>query len=81
MNMIMSSFGMKIGMFMGLSMLVIAYTALFFGHGVPIVDLMASLYLGYAVSLMGGVIGFVWGFVHGYILGLISDNLGDRLIK
>jgi len=66
-----SNLAVSLGVVFGLSMLVFAYMSMFFGVGAPIVALMASLYHGYAVSYMGGLIGFMWGFVHGYVVGVV----------
>jgi hypothetical protein len=41
------------------------------GYGEPIVGLLASMYLGYAATLKGILIGAVWGFIDGAIGGAI----------
>ena len=41
------------------------------GWGAAIVDVFASLYIGYSASFLGGVIGFIWGFVDGAIFGAL----------
>lgn len=42
-----------------------------FGWGARIVDVMSSLYIGYAPTFIGGIIGGIWGFFDGAIGGLI----------
>lgn len=42
-----------------------------FGWGTKFVESMASVYIGFAPTFLGGVIGAVWGFVDGAIGGAI----------
>jgi len=42
-----------------------------FGWGVALVDVLASLYLGYGASIVGAIIGAVWAFVDGIIAGVV----------
>jgi len=42
-----------------------------FGWGTGVVEMMSSIYLGFAPSVLGGIIGAVWGFIDGAIGGAI----------
>jgi len=41
------------------------------GWGVKFVEVMGSVYLGFAPSFLGGILGAVWGFVDGAIGGAV----------
>lgn len=75
-----SKMGVTVGMYWGVSLLFLAYVSLAFGVGAPIVVMLGSLYHGYAVSLVGGLIGFVLGFVHGYFVGVLG-NFAMKYVK
>jgi fructose-specific phosphotransferase system IIC component len=32
---------------------------------------LATFYLGYEVSWLGGIVGFFWGFVDGFVAGFL----------
>lgn len=42
-----------------------------FHWGVDIVEVMSSLYIGFATTFLGGIIGALWGFVDGVICGIL----------
>lgn len=42
-----------------------------FGWGVSLVSPIASLYIGYAPTLLGSLVGFIWAFVDGFIGGAL----------
>ena len=42
-----------------------------FGWGTDLVTALASLYIGYAASVVGAIIGVVWAFIDGFIAGVI----------
>jgi hypothetical protein len=69
----MSRLGVDIGVIWGVNLLLLAYASMLFGIGGPVVAGLATLYMGYAATFVGGLIGFVLGFVHGYILGVVSN--------
>lgn len=45
------------------------------GWGMKLVEVLSSLYLGYAPTFLGGVIGGLWGFVDGFFAGLVVSLL------
>lgn len=65
------SYGIKLGLIFGLTMLSLAFLSMGLGLGEPIVVLLASLYKGYAATLVGAIIGLFWGFIHGYVVGAV----------
>ncbi|GAB4228477.1 MAG: bacteriophage holin [Chlamydiales bacterium] len=46
-----------------------------FGWGNAFVEVMASIYVGYEASFLGGIIGAMWGFLDGLIFGLIFGSV------
>jgi hypothetical protein len=52
-----------------------------FGWGTKIVEVLSSLYIGYAPTWLGGIIGAAWGFVDGAIGGLIIALVYNALVK
>jgi len=42
-----------------------------FGWGAMLVEALASLYIGYGASFLGGIIGGLWAFVDGAIAGAL----------
>ncbi|MGB2768459.1 MAG: bacteriophage holin [Candidatus Zixiibacteriota bacterium] len=42
-----------------------------FGWGTRVVEVMSSVYIGYAPCFVGGLIGALWGFLDGAVGGLI----------
>jgi len=52
-----------------------------FGWGMAFVKVFSSLYLGYAASFGGAVIGAIWAFVDGYVAGFVVGWLYNRLAK
>jgi len=62
--------GMGIGVLWAFYVLFIGITAIF-GWGNALVEVLASLYIGYGASIVGAVIGAVWGFIDGFIAGLV----------
>jgi hypothetical protein len=51
-------------------MLCIGWTSMF-GWGTRVVEVMSSVYIGYAPCFVGGIIGALWGFLDGAVGGLI----------
>lgn len=64
------SFALAWGVSFGLYGLFLGWAAMF-GWGTGIVDAVSSLYIGFAPTFVGGIIGGVWAFFDGAIGGLI----------
>ncbi len=52
-----------------------------FGWGTKIVEMMASVYIGFAPTFLGSVIGAGWAFVDGAIGGAIIAFVYNAIIK
>lgn len=50
--------------------LILGWAAMF-GWGTNLADAVATLYIGFAPTLLGGIIGAVWGFIDGAIAGAV----------
>ncbi len=53
-----------------------------FGLGTSLVNIISSVYVGFAPTVLGGIVGAVWGFIDGAIGGIvISSRLQLRAEK
>lgn len=59
-----------LGAVWALGILFVAWAAAF-GWGTALVELMASLYIGYGPGFLGGIVGALWAFVDGAIAGAL----------
>jgi len=59
-----------VGAVWALGVLLLGWAAAF-GWGTALVDMLASLYLGYGASFVGGIIGALWAIVDGAIAGAL----------
>ncbi|NOZ77249.1 MAG: membrane-associated protein [Euryarchaeota archaeon] len=59
-----------LGVSWAVCMLFVGWASMF-GWGTGVVEMMSSIYLGFAPSVLGGIIGAVWGFIDGAIGGAI----------
>jgi len=75
-----NALGVAIGILWALYVLFCGITAMF-GWGVALVDALSSLYIGYAPSIPGAMIGAAWGFLDGYIAGVVIALIYNRLAK
>ncbi len=69
-----------LGIAWGAGMLFTGWASIF-GWGEKIVDVMSSVYIGFAPSLLGGFIGGVWGFMDGAIGGAIIALVYNAIAK
>ena len=81
MNLSIHNLGITLGMIFGLYMMGCAYLSYFMSIGTPVVLMLGSLYVGYAATIVGGLIGFLWGFVHGYIFGALIVLISNALSR
>ena len=61
------NFGLAGGILWGLSMFVITLVAVGTGYGSTFLNLVANIYPGYSISLLGSVIGLIYGFIDAFI--------------
>lgn len=64
-------FALAIGITSGLGMLIMGLLAMHYHWGTPVVNLVASLYKGYAPTVEGALWGGLWGFIDGFICGIV----------
>lgn len=63
--------GISLGIVSGLSMLVFAWVAAFWGIGTAMVEQWTPILPGYTATIGGGIIGFFWGLLEGFITGIL----------
>lgn len=61
------NFGLAGGVVWGISMFLITLASSFTGYGKAFLEIIASVYPYYDISLFGSLIGLVIGFVDGFI--------------
>ncbi|MEE8504946.1 MAG: bacteriophage holin [Kiloniellales bacterium] len=74
------SFGLALGVTTALFTFVLGLMAAFFGWGVELAAVMASLYVGYSPTFVGTITGTVWGFVDGFVAGILIAWLYNRFL-
>lgn len=72
--------GLALGIFWGVCMFLLGISGMF-GFGETFVALISRVYIGYAVSIVGAIIGAVWGFVDAFVCGAILAWLYNRFVK
>ena len=73
--------GLAFGIIWSASMVLIAIMVGVFNWGNKLLEVIASVYLGYGPSLLGGLIGIIWGFADGFIFGFLIVWLYNLLAK
>lgn len=66
------SFGFAWGVVSGIGLMLLCWAGARWGFGLPVINLLASVYHQVAATCMGGLWGFVWGFLHGMLFGLFT---------
>lgn len=74
------AFALAWGISCGIYFLFLGWVAMF-GWGARIVEGVATFYIGYAPTFLGGIIGGVWAFFDGAIGGLIIALIYNALTK
>jgi len=64
------AFGLAIGLFWGLVVLLGTWWLLINGSPGEIFSKASSFYIGYSYTFGGALIGFIWGFVTGFLAGV-----------
>ncbi len=75
------SFGLALALTSAVFTFVLGLMAAFFGWGLVIVQVLASLYIGYAPTFVGTIAGAVWAFVDGFIAGVMIAWLYNRFLR
>ena len=74
------AFGVSLGILWGAGVLLVGLMAQK-GYGLPFVDFIGSVYIGYGPSLQGAIIGGLWAFVDAGVGGLIFAWLYNKFLK
>lgn len=69
---------LALGVTWGAGIFIMGMTSAFLNWGTAATELMSSLYIGYAPTVVGSVIGGVWGFVDGAIGGAVMAYLYNK---
>lgn len=62
--------GMAMGVLTAIFMFLFGLLAIW-GYGATYVELVGSIYIGYAATFVGAILGAIWGFVEGFIIGYL----------
>jgi hypothetical protein len=71
---------LSFGITWAIAMLFIGWVAMF-GWGIRVVDILSSLYIGFAPTFIGGIIGAVWGFFDGAVGAAIFTLIYNAMAK
>ena len=68
------------GILWGVGMFIITLANVFFGYGAELLEVIASVYPGYTLTLAGSVVGLIYGFIDAfvgiYIIAWVYKKLG-----
>jgi hypothetical protein len=70
-----------LGTTFALYMLLLAGWLAMFGWGGGLVEVIASVYIGFAPTFAGAIIGAVWGFIDGAVGGAIIALVYNRIAR
>ena len=74
------SFGLALALTLAVFTFLLGLMAAFFGWGQVIVQVLASLYIGYSPTFVGSIAGAVWAFVDGFVAGIMIAWLYNRFL-
>jgi hypothetical protein len=74
------SFGLAVGVTLGLITFLLGLTAGLLEWGVPVVAVLSSIFIGYSPTLVGSFAGVVWAFFDGFVTGLLISWLYNRFL-
>ena len=73
--------GLASGIVWGLSIFLLTYWFIFFGHPGNILIKLSGVYLGYSVTWYGAFVGLIWGFADAFIGGAVLAWLYNKFAK
>lgn len=73
--------GLTLGIIWGAALFLMTWVSYWTGYGGLFMDLVVSIYPGYAVSPLGSIIGLFYGFVDAFVGGLVVAWLYNRLAR
>lgn len=75
------NFGLAGGILWGAAMLLLTWLALLTGYAMGLLEAISSLYPGYSITWLGGIIGAVYGFVDAGIGFFVFAWIYNKLEK
>lgn len=75
------SFGFGWGLISGIGWMVLAWSGARWGFGLPVINLMSSVYNHLAPTFIGGLWGFFWGFLDFFIFAMLAAMLYNFTCK
>lgn len=74
------SFGLALAVTSAVFTVLLGIMASFFGWGVELAGMLASLYIGFSPTFVGTIAGAVWAFVDGFVAGVMIAWLYNRFL-
>jgi len=72
--------GVALGIVWAAVCFIMSFTAMWWGWCDAMVELMASIYIGYSATVLGAFIGLVWAFADAFIGGFVIAWLYNKLV-
>ncbi|MBT3350130.1 MAG: bacteriophage holin [Nitrospinaceae bacterium] len=72
--------GLAFGILWAFGVAFLACMARLFGWGVPVVEIIASVYIGFSITWAGLLAGVLWGLADGFIGGFLIAWLYNLLL-
>ena len=73
--------GLGIGVLAAAYALFLGLAAWWFNWGTELLVTLSSLYIGYAPTFLGSIIGAIWAFVDGFIAGVVIAWVYNKFQK
>jgi hypothetical protein len=75
------SLGVALGITAALIVFLMGLTTALFGWGILVVQVLATLFIGYEPTFVGAICGAVWAFVDFFVAGVIFASIYNRLLR
>lgn len=63
--------GFALGLVWGVGLLLLGLISYSNGYGAEFIKVMGSIYIGYAPTVAGSIVGLFWGFIDAFITGVV----------
>lgn len=73
--------GVGLAVSWGFGIFVMGLLSWLFGYGTAMVAVFSSVYIGYAPTFIGMIVGTIWGLVDGFIAGVIIAFIYNWVVK
>lgn len=75
-----AKFGLAFGILWAAATLIMGLTSTFWGYGNAWVEFIGTMYIGYAPTIVGAIIGMVWGFFDAFIGAFLLAWIYNKLV-